>query len=143
MGLGELKLADEVVAYIRGSKTDTSTLAPSGTTSALKTHASARLERRTDTLSSIQSATNGGPKAEPRRRFHECLHITREAVQTIMRNTALQVSQQRHLGAPSLRFGGDSALWAAFPNAARLKPYGWQAADCFHEYASVLGRSKK
>ncbi|CAE8675193.1 unnamed protein product [Polarella glacialis] len=39
-----------------------------------------------------------------------------------------------HLGSHSLRFGGASALWAAFRDSGLVKRWGRWASDCFHGY---------
>jgi hypothetical protein len=37
-------------------------------------------------------------------------------------------------GSHSLRFGGASALWAAYHDSALVKRWGRRASDCFHQY---------
>ena len=39
-----------------------------------------------------------------------------------------------HLGSHSLRFGGASALWAAYKDASVVRRYGRWASDAFHTY---------
>ena len=38
-------------------------------------------------------------------------------------------------GAHSLRFGGASAIWAAFQNSAQLQRFGRWTSDIYHEYS--------
>ena len=60
------------------------------------------------------------------RRVHIQAVLTRAAV-------AMGHAPDR-IGSHSLRFGGASALWAAFHDSAVVKRWGRWASDCFHGY---------
>ena len=77
----------------------------------------------------------GGVEAdEPLFRSPEGWDIPREAVQMLLRRAAEACGVAGHLGSHSLRFGGASALWAAYKDASVVRRYGRWASDAFHTY---------
>jgi len=77
----------------------------------------------------------GGVEAdEPLFRTPEGWDIAREAVQMLLRRAAEACGVAGHLGSQFLRFGGASALWAAYKNASVVRRYGHCASDAFHTY---------
>ena len=77
----------------------------------------------------------GGVEAdEPLFRTPEGWDIPREAVQMLLRRAAEACGVAGHLGSHSLRFGGASALWAAYKDASVVRRYGRWASDAFHTY---------
>ena len=77
----------------------------------------------------------GGVEAdEPLFRTPEGWDIPREAVQMLLRRAAEACGVTGNLGSHSLRFGGASALWAAYKDASVVRRYGRWASDAFHTY---------
>jgi len=61
--------------------------------------------------------------------------IPREEVQAILQIAAEKTgAEPGEYGTHSLRFGGASALWAAFHDTGLVKRWGRWATDCFHTY---------
>ena len=61
--------------------------------------------------------------------------ITREEIQALLQIAAEKVgAEPGDYGSHSLRFGGASALWAAFHDTGLVKRWGRWATDCFHTY---------
>lgn len=60
--------------------------------------------------------------------------IGREALQMTLRKAAEACGVGGRLGSHSLRFGGASALWAAYKDAAVVRRYGRWSSDAFHIY---------
>jgi hypothetical protein len=58
------------------------------------------------------------------------LEIQRE----IGRSAEAHGGSAHHVGSHSLKFGGTSALWAAFRDSGLVKRWGRWASDCFHGY---------
>ena len=62
-------------------------------------------------------------------------HITRNTVQSILRTAAQGTGcEGRDFGSHSLRFGGASALWAAYHDSGLVRRWGRWATDSFHTY---------
>jgi hypothetical protein len=63
------------------------------------------------------------------------VHLHRETVQAALR-TAAKVTggDTDEFGSHSLRFGGASALWAAYHDTGLVKRWGRWASDSFHTY---------
>ena len=61
--------------------------------------------------------------------------LPREALQTVLQMAARALGfNEARLGSHSLRFGGASALWAAFHDAAIVRRWGRWASDAFQTY---------
>ena len=61
--------------------------------------------------------------------------MTREAVQTALQLAARALGfNAERLGSHSLRFGGASALWAAYHDSGLVRRWGRWASDCFQSY---------
>ena len=61
--------------------------------------------------------------------------ITREAVQVLLKLSAKALGlDATRLGSHSLRFGGASALWAAYQDSALVRRWGRWATDTFQTY---------
>jgi len=66
---------------------------------------------------------------------HRGEHLSRELVQATLKLAAEQTgSNPEDFGSHSLRFGGASALWAAFHDTGLVKRWGRWATDTFHTY---------
>ena len=62
-------------------------------------------------------------------------HLSRETVQTMLKLAALNTGlNPEDFGTHSLRFGGASALWAAFHDTGLIKRWGRWATDSFQTY---------
>ena len=57
-----------------------------------------------------------------------------ELQREIARASEAHGGSAHHVGSHSLRFGGASALWAAFRDSGLVKRWGRWASDCFHGY---------
>ena len=61
--------------------------------------------------------------------------ITRNTIQSILRTAAQGTgSESKDFGSHSLRFGGASALWAAYHDSGLVRRWGRWATDSFHTY---------
>ena len=61
--------------------------------------------------------------------------MTRAQIQApLARAAAALGSDPTRMGTHSLRFGGASALWAAYRDSAVVKRWGRWASDAFHGY---------
>ncbi|CAE7689640.1 unnamed protein product [Symbiodinium sp. CCMP2592] len=127
--LKDLHSADEVVITLRGSKTDRFNR---GTT---RNHF-----RGVPPLCPVDAAIrffstfparhgNGEESGEPLLRG-----VTRECIQMLIAKAAEHQGMQGATGAHSLRFGGASAIWAAYQNSAQLQRFGRWASDVYHGY---------
>ncbi|CAE7617473.1 kptA [Symbiodinium sp. CCMP2592] len=127
--LKDLHSADEVVITLRGSKTDKFNR---GTT---RNHF-----RGVPPLCPVDAAIrffstfparhgNGEESGEPLLRG-----VTRECLQMLIAKAAEHQGMQGATGAHSLRFGGASAIWAAYQNSAQLQRFGRWASDVYHGY---------
>ena len=61
--------------------------------------------------------------------------MSRESVQTALQMAAKALGfDQSRLGSHSLRFGGASALWAAYHDSGLVRRWGRWASDTFQSY---------
>jgi hypothetical protein len=61
--------------------------------------------------------------------------VQRSELQVLLERAAVaQGVDPRYIGSHSLRFGGASALWAAFRDSALVRRWGRWASDAFHGY---------
>lgn len=133
--LHDLQTATEITLHIRGSKTD---IYNRGET---RHHFATGLE-----LCPVQAARNifacfpnryqgGIEESEPLFRDDEGKPISREAINALLVKAARAVGEEPgDLKTHSLRFGGASALWAAYKDAAVVKRFGRWASDSFQTY---------
>ncbi|CAE7238254.1 unnamed protein product [Symbiodinium sp. CCMP2592] len=121
--------ADEVVITLRGSKTDRFN---KGTT---RNHFRGSpplcpVDAAIKFFSTFPTRYWGGEESE------EPLlkGVTRECIQMLIAKAAEQQGMRGATGAHSLRFGGASAIWAAYQNSAQLQRFGRWASDIYHGY---------
>ena len=60
--------------------------------------------------------------------------ISREMVQATLQTAARQLGIKAEIGSHSLRFGGASALWAAYHDSALVRRWGRWSSDSFQTY---------
>ena len=134
--LHDLQAATEITLHIRGSKTD---IYNRGET---RHHFATGLD-----LCPVQAARNifvcfpnryqgGVEESEPLFRDDEGRPISREAISALLVKAAARAvgEEPGDLKIRSLRFGGASALWAAYKDAAIVKRFGRWASDSFQTY---------
>jgi hypothetical protein len=65
----------------------------------------------------------------------EGTHLHRETLQATLRLASKATGGDQHdIGSHSLRFGGESALWAAYHDTGLVKRWGRWASDSFPTY---------
>ena len=133
--ISEIKDAEEVEVFIRGSKTD---VYNKGTTRNHFRSGDMVLCPVLATVAMFQrypARYTGGLEEElPVCRLDNGEALTRASVQDILVRAAKAQGIEGRLGAHSLRFGGASAIWAAYRNGDVLRRYGRWASDAFHSY---------
>ena len=133
--LGDFEDADELTVFIRGSKTD------------VYNRGEYRNHYKTGLLlCPVKAAVQlfrafplrfaGGPEEEELLfRDAEGRPLPRALVSTLIRKAAEALGEpEGALGTHSLRFGGASALWAAFGDAALVKRWGRWTSESFQTY---------
>ncbi len=60
--------------------------------------------------------------------------LSRETVQATLQTAARQLGIKAEIGSHSLRFGGASALWAAYHDSALVRRWGRWSSDSFQGY---------
>jgi hypothetical protein len=72
---------------------------------------------------------------EPLLRYASGVACTRMEIQAVLGRAAVALgNSDHHFGSHSLRFGGASALWAAFHDSALVRRWGRWASDAFQGY---------
>ena len=131
---GDWSMADEIVLFIRGSKTDTlnrgevrnhfatedSTLCVTRAVAALFAAFPERYQGGSEQHFELLRLPNGK-------------HVPRVAIQSLLIRAA-QGTGERYpqMGSHSLRFGGASAIWAACGDSAQVRRWGRWSSDAFH-----------
>ena len=78
---------------------------------------------------------DGSAKEEPLFVWDNGKEVQRQEVQVMLEKAAAaQGVDPQYIGSHSLRFGGASALWAAFRDSALVRRWGRWASDAFHGY---------
>jgi integrase len=143
--------ADEVMIVIRGSKTDVYNRGEARNHFAR--NESDQGQRRADGLGGfcppdlcVVSALkilwrhfpqrfDGGAEADEfLLRDHSDRLLSRETLQAALQLAAKQLGIKAEIGSHSLRFGGASALWAAYHDSALVRRWGRWASDSFQTY---------
>jgi hypothetical protein len=160
---GQLAFTDEVVVRIRGSKTDIYNRGETRNHFQVKPHhaaapatledAAARIapgipgettpEDQVCVVSAVrmlfqhfpQRYLGGTEENEPLLRYSSGAAATRGEVQAMLGRAAVALGHSdHHFGSHSLRFGGASAIWAAYHDSAMVKRWGRWASDAFQGY---------
>ena len=135
VGLDRINYADEVVLTIRGSKTD------------IYNRGEVRNHFRSgDVLCPVGSAValfkqfpqryrNGSDSLGPLFRSQDGQMIPRQAVTALLEAAAKALHMpEGDFGTHSLRFGGASAIWAAYGDSTMVKRWGRWSSDSFQTY---------
>lgn len=144
VGLERVGYADEVVLTIRGSKTD------------IYNRGEVRNHFKSgDVLCPVSSAValfkqfpqrynNGGDALGPLFRTGDGQVIPRQAVTALLEAAARALHMpEGDFGTHSLRFGGASAIWAAYGDSTMVKRWGRWSSDSFQTYVWDARKSAK
>ena len=144
VGLDRLGYADEVVVTIRGSKTD------------IYNRGEVRNHFRSgDVLCPVAAAVTlfrhypqryhcGGDALGPLFRTDDGQMVPRQAVTALLEAAAKALHMpEGDFGTHSLRFGGASAIWAAYGDSTMVKRWGRWSSDSFQTYVWDARKSAK
>lgn len=144
VGLDRLGYADEVVVTIRGSKTD------------IYNRGEVRNHFRSgDVLCPVAAAVTlfrhypqryhcGGDALVPLFRTDDGQMVPRQAVTALLEAAAKALHMpEGDFGTHSLRFGGASAIWAAYGDSTMVKRWGRWSSDSFQTYVWDARKSAK
>ena len=128
--------ADEIVLTIRGSKVDQYNRGE------VRNHFASQDEWG---LCAVRAAAwaerwcperfTGSESMEPLLMWSNGTPVKRGDVQSILRRAAVAMGvDPQHIGTHSLRFGGASALWAAYRDVGLIQRWGRWISNTFHSY---------
>ena len=133
--LSNLTTADEITILVRGSKTDIYNLGQ------IRNHFCTGEEVCIVTaaiqlyLHFPQRYQGGSESEDPLFRARDDKPIPRTAITALIERAARSLGQcEGDLGTHSLRFGGASAIWAAYQDSAMVKRWGRWSSDSFQTY---------
>jgi len=137
--LSNFREADEVRLEIQGSKTDIYNKGE------FRNHFLSTVEKDGELLCVVDAVINlcahcpsrffGSDKFDPLLLDADQEIVSRETIGMLLRIAAEQTGADGgDYGTHSLRFGGASALWAAFHDTGLVKRWGRWATDTFHTY---------
>ena len=130
--LAEMRQADELTLFIRGSKTDVYNRGE------YRNHyrTGLSLTAAIELFEAFPTRFPGGPEADDLLfRDKEGKPLPRALITVLIQKAAEALGEpEGSLGTHSLRFGGASALWAAFGNAALVKRFGRWTSESYQTY---------